>query len=302
MHAHAHGHTHGPATPSRAFALGMGLNLTFIVFEVFFGIRAGSLVLLADAGHNMSDVLGLGLAWGAFVLGQKPPTPRHTYGWRRASSLAALANAALLLVAVGAIAWEALQRLQHAEAVAGGVVMAVAALGVVINAATALLFLSGREKDLNIRGAFLHMAADAVVSLGVVVAGFVMARTGWPWVDPVVSLAIAVVIVWGTWSLLRDSIRLAMDAVPPGVDLAAVEGYLRALPGITDVHDLHIWAMSTTETALTVHLIKPVPASNDDLLREVSRDLHARFGIEHATVQLERGDGPPCHQAPVDVV
>jgi cobalt-zinc-cadmium efflux system protein len=279
----------------------MALNVTFIIAEVVFGLRSHSLALLADAGHNLSDVLGLGLAWGALLLGQRPPTQRHTYGMRRASILAALANAILLLIAIGAIAWEAVQRLGRPEAVEGGVVMAVAALGVAINGATALLFLSGRKEDINVRGASLHMTADAAVSLGVVVAGFLIARTGWSWLDPAMSLAISAVIVWGTWGLLRDSLNLAMDAVPPGVPVPEVEAYLRALPGITAIHDLHIWAMSTTEVALTVHLIKPDAEIDDALLGRICRELHDRFGIEHTTIQLERGEGH-CGQAPAHVV
>ena len=279
----------------------MALNVGFIAAEVVFGLRAHSLALLADAGHNLGDVLGLGLAWGALVLSQRPPTERHTYGLRRASILAALGNAILLLVAVGGIAWEALQRLDHPAAVAGGTVMAVAALGVVINGVTALLFLSGRKEDINIRGAFLHMAADAIVSLGVVAAGFAMARTGWLWLDPVVSLVIGAAIVWGTWSLLRESLRLAMDAVPEGVSLPDVAAYLQALPGITAVHDLHVWAMSTTEIALTAHLVKPDAEVDDALLLRIHRELHERFRIEHTTIQLEREDGR-CRQAPASVV
>ena len=304
MHAHNHGnhaHAHTAPSRSRAFALGMALNLSFIAAEVMFGVRAHSLALLADAGHNLSDVLGLGLAWWALVLAQRPPTERHTYGMRRASILAALANAILLLMAVGGISWEALERLGRPHQVVGQVVMMVAAAGVVINGATALLFLSGRKDDINVRGAFLHMAADAVVSLGVVVAGLVMARTGWLWLDPAVSLAIGAVIVWGTWSLLRESMHLAMDGVPAGVDRVAVERYLAGLPGVTAVHDLHIWAMSTTEVALTAHLIKPDAEVDDVLLQRISRELHDRFHIEHITIQLEREDGG-CEQAPAHVV
>jgi cobalt-zinc-cadmium efflux system protein len=279
----------------------MVLNVAFITAELVFGVRAHSLALLADAGHNLGDVLGLALAWGALVLSQRPPTERHTYGWRRASILAAMANAILLLVAVGGIAWQALQRIGHPATVAGGTVVAVAALGVVVNGVTALLFISGRNEDLNIRGAFLHMAADAIVSLGVVAAGLAMMRTGWLWLDPVVSLAIGAVIVWGTWSLLDESLHLAMDAVPRGVRFPDVEAYLRALPGITAVHDLHIWAMSTTEVALTVHLVKPDAEVNDALLQRIQRELHERFRIEHTTIQLEREDGR-CGQAPASVV
>src|SRR5262245_15661200 len=242
-----HAHSHASPTRSPAFPLGMGLNLAFIVAEVVFGVRSHSLALLSDAGHNLGDVLGLGLAWGAFVRGQQPPTERHTYGMRRASILAALGNAVLLLVAVGAIALEALRRLAHPEPVAGDVVMAVAAAGIIINGATALLFLSGRGRDINVRAAFVTMTADAAVS---VVAGFLIARSGWTWLDPAISLAVGVVIVWGTLGLLRESLHLAMDAVPPTVNRAEVEAFLHGLPGIAAVHDLHIWAMSTTEVAL----------------------------------------------------
>ena len=301
MHSHGHTHSHAAPTRSFAFALGMALNVAFIAAEVLFGLRARSLALLADAGHNLSDVLGLGLAWGALALAQRPPTARHTYGMRRASILAALANAILLLVAVGGIAWEALQRLTQPEAVAGGVVMAVAAAGVVINGATALLFLSGRKEDLNVRGAFLHMASDAGISLGIVLTGLVILRTGWLWLDPVVSLVIGAVIVWGTWSLLRESLHLAMDAVPEGVNAAEVERYLSGLPGVTAVHDLHIWAMSTTEVALTAHLVKPHAEVDDVLLERINRELHDRFHIEHATIQLELDDGR-CGRAPAHVV
>ena len=301
MHAHGHNHSHAAPTHSRAFALGMILNVAFIVAEVVFGISSHSLALLADAGHNLGDVLGLGLAWAAVLLGQRPPTERHTYGFRRFSILAALANAILLLLAVGAITWEALERLGRPTAVQGGVMMAVAAVGVVTNAATALLFFAGRNEDLNIRGVFQHMAADAVVALGVVLAGFAITRTGWTWLDPAGSLVIGVVIVVGTWSLLRDSLRLAMDAVPPGIDRGEVERALADLPGVEAVHDLHIWAMSTTEIALTAHLIKPDPRDDDALLRRITRELHDRFGIEHTTIQIEREDGR-CEQAPAHVV
>jgi len=301
MHAHSHAHSHAPDTRSRAFALGMLLNSAFILAEVAFGLHARSLALLADAGHNLGDVLGLGLSWGAVVLGRRPPTERHTYGMRRASILAALGNAILLLVAVGAIALEAVQRLGRPQPVAGGVVMGIAGLGVVVNGVTALLFVRGHRDDVNVRGAFLHMAADAVVSLGVVVAGLLIVRTGWLWLDPAISLAIGGVIVWGTWSLLRESLHLAMDAVPPGIDPSAVEAYLRSLPGVASVHDLHIWAMSTTEVAMTGHLVKPGVENDDALLRRASRELHDRFGIEHATLQLERDDGH-CGQAADDVV
>jgi cobalt-zinc-cadmium efflux system protein len=292
MHNHAH---HQPATSSRAFTVGMALNIGFILIEVVFGVRARSLALLADAGHNLGDVLGLGLAWGALVLGQRPPTPRHTYGMRRASILAALANAVLLLVAVGGIAWEALQRLRRPEPVVVGVVMAVAAAGVLINGVTALLFASGRKGDINVREAFMHMAADAAVSLGVVVAGWAVLITGKLWLDPAASLLIGGVIIWGTWSLLRESLHLAMDAVPKGCDVRAVEQYLCSLPGVTAVHDLHVWGMSTTETALTAHLVKPDAEVDDRLLIRVSHELHAdsasstrRFNSSDPTLTVSR--------------
>jgi cobalt-zinc-cadmium efflux system protein len=298
---HHRGHDHGPAAGSSAFAVGICLNLTFIVFEVVFGLRSRSLALLSDAGHNFGDVLGLALAWGALLLGRLPPTARHTYGLRRASILASLGNAILLLVVVGGIAREALGRLGNPEPVAGGTVMVVAAIGVLVNGGTALMFLSGRKRDLNVRGAFLHMASDAAVSLGVVITGLLMARTGWAWLDPAVSLGLGVVIIAGTWRLLWESFNLAMDAVPEGVDLEAVEHYLTSLPGIAAIHDLHVWGMSTTETALTVHLVKPGAEVDDALIGRICHELHARFGIEHTTIQLERSDRH-CQQAPADTV
>ena len=281
----------------------MSINLLFVVVEVVFGLRAHSLALLSDAGHNLGDVLGLGLSWGALLLGQRPPSARHTYGMRRASILAALGNAILLLVAVGGISWEALQRLLHPQPVAGQTVMAVAGIGIVVNGLSALLFVAGRKSDLNIRGAFQHMVSDAAVSMGVVLAGVAIQFTGRSWLDPAVSLGVGAVIVLGTWSLLRESLRLAMDAVPQGVDLPAIQGYLEQLPGVTAVHDLHVWAMSTTETALTVHLVVPKRAIHDDELSQICGGLHSRFGIEHTTVQIERGDGSrECGQAPAQVV
>ena len=298
---HHHGHDHGVAGNSRSFALGMVLNLLFLVFEVAFGLRAHSLALIADAGHNLGDVLGLGLAWGATELARRPPTRRHTYGLRRGSILAALGNALLLLVAVGGISWEAIQRLMHPQPVAGETVMLVAAVGVAVNGLTALLFVAGRRRDLNVRGAFLHMLSDALISGGVVLAGIAIQITGRAWLDPAVSLAVGVVIVWGTWSLLKESLRLALDAVPEGIDLPSIEQYLESLPGVTAVHDLHVWAMSTTETALTAHLVKPDARVDDALLARLARELHDRFGIEHTTIQLECVEGN-CDQAPASVV
>jgi len=272
----------------RAFAVAVALNLVFVATEAAFGALAHSLALLADAGHNLSDVAGLLLAWGAVVLARRAPTQRRTYGWRGSSILAALANAVLLLIAVGAIAWEAVGRFARPEPVAAGTVIGVAAVGIVINAATAMLFFAGRKGDVNLRGAFLHMAADAGVSLGVVVAGFIIAATGWTWVDPVVSFGIAAIITIGTWGLLRESVNLALHAVPEGVDPAAVIDHLAGLEGVTAVHDLHIWPMSTTEVALTAHLVRPEVANDDALLARICEELHARFGIEHVTIQVER--------------
>jgi cobalt-zinc-cadmium efflux system protein len=293
-----HTHDHAPARHDRVFALGVGLNLVFVAIEAGFGLTAHSLALVADAGHNLSDVLGLVLAWVASVLTRRRPTPRRTYGMRRSSILAALANAVILLVAIGAIAWEATRRLLHPAPVEAGTVMWVAAVGIVINAATAWLFMAGRKGDLNIRGAFLHMAADAGVSAGVVAAALAIKATGWLWLDPAISFAIVVVILIGTWGLLRDSVNLAMDAVPEGIDEKEVEGYLCAIPGVTGVHDLHIWGMSTTDVALTAHLVKPDGKSDDALLAEAARALHDRFGIEHATLQLEHGRCSGCTLAP----
>ena len=293
-----HGHSHGPASYDRAFAVGVALNVGFVIVEAFFGLRSGSLALLADAGHNLSDVAGLLLAWGATVLARRVPTPRRTYGLRRSSILAALMNALLLLVAVGGIAWEAVGRLGAPTEVAGRIVIGVALVGIAINTATALLFMRGRKDDLNLRGAFLHMAADALVSLGVVLAGIGMLATGWTWLDPLVSLVIVAVILFGTWGLLKDSLDLALDAVPTGIDEAGVRRYLEELPAVTAVHDLHIWGMSTTEAALTAHLVRTDPACDDALLHQAAQELHDRFGIEHVTLQLETGsEAHPCRLA-----
>lgn len=290
-------HQHAPHDYSRAFALGVTLNMLYVVTEAGVGLAIGSLALLADAGHNLGDVLGLLLAWLAHRLMHVRPSPRRTYGWRSSSILAALFNALLLLVAVGGIAWEAIQRLvvpqqPLLEQGRPGVLIAViATVGVVVNSATAFLFQRGRHEDINIRGAFLHMAADAAVSGGVVLAGLGIAATGWGWLDPLTSLVIAAVILLGTWQLLRDSFDLASHAVPAGIDAVAVEAYLSERPGVLEVHDLHIWALSTTETALTAHLVVPEQGEDDSFLQEVCRELHERFGIDHATLQLERASG-----------
>jgi cobalt-zinc-cadmium efflux system protein len=284
-HAHGgHGHHHGPATYDRAFAVGVILNGGFVAAEVVFGLAANSISLLADAAHNLGDVLGLLLAWGAAWLARRPPTARRTFGYGRSSILAALINATVLLIGVGAIGVEAAQRLFAPQPVGETTVVVVAAIGIVINGATALMFMRGRENDLNIRGAFLHMASDAAVSLGVVIAALLIGLTGWLWIDPLTSLAIVVVITLGTWGLLRDSVDLAMDAVPGGVAPQAVRDYLAAQPGVSEVHDLHIWGLSTTETALTVHLVCDETAARP---HSMAHELQARFGIGHATVQVE---------------
>ena len=293
-HAHAHqhdghSHAHAPASFDRAFAIGVGLNLAFVVAEVLFGLRTHSLALIADAGHNLGDVLGLVLAWAGVVLARRQPTPRRTYGMRRFSILAAIANAGILLVAVGAIIVEALERLRHPAPIAGGLVSVVAGIGIVINLGTALAFMRGREHDLNIRGAFLHMLGDAAASAGVVVAGLLIAATGLLWIDPLVSLLLAALIMWSTWGLARDSVNLALDAVPAGIDPLEVEAVLRNLEGVVEVHDLHIWGMSTTDVALTAHLIRPCHGGEDALLATATRQLRERFGIAHATLQVEQG-------------
>jgi len=299
MHDHDHaGHSHGPPSNNTAFAIGVTLNLAFVAAEVFYGFASHSLALVSDAGHNLSDVFSLLLAWGAIKLTKTAPTTRRTYGWRRSSIFAALVNAVILLVVVGGIALEAIRRFAHPEPVAGGTVMAVAAIGIVINGLTALLFMSGRKHDLNVNGAFLHMIGDAAVSAGVVAAAFAIKLTGWLWLDPAVSLVIGAVIVWGTWGLLRESINLSMDAVPAGIDPNAVENYLAKLAGVAAVHDLHIWAMSTTEVALTVHLVMEEVPRDDLFLQEVSETLRDRFGIGHATTQIECGQCEhDCRQA-----
>jgi len=301
-HTHGH-HHHGELNYNRAFAIGVALNLAFVVVEIIFGLFANSLALLADAGHNFSDVLGLLLAWGARVLGNRLPSARRTYGLRRSSILAALLNSLILLIAIVMIAWEAIGRLIHPDAVATGTVMIVAFIGVIINTATALLFTGGKEHDLNIRGAYLHMAADAAISLGVVVGAFVIAITSWLWIDPALSLAIAAAIGIATWRLLRQSLNLSLDAVPEQIDVRAVRSYLGQLRGVVEVHDLHIWAISTTETALTVHLVKPEAIVDDDWLAEISEDLRQQFNIGHATIQIESGVSKvPCKLAPDHVV
>lgn len=293
-HSHGHGHSHAPASFGRAFAVGIGLNLAFVVVEAVYGVISGSMALVADAGHNLSDVLGLVIAWIASVLTARPPSARYTYGFKSSSILAALGNAAFLLVALGAILVETIRRLFEPEPVVGGTVMIVAAVGIVINTATALMFMRGRHHDLNIRGAYLHMAADAAVSAGVVVAGLLIMLTGQTWIDPVTSLLIVGVIAWGTWGLLKDSLRMSLLGVPTGIDERKVRSFLQALNGVEAVHDLHIWPMSTTETALTVHLVMPGGHPGDSFLHQLAHELEHDFGIGHATVQVETIDGHEC--------
>ena len=301
-HGH-HGHNHVSSNYNRAFAIGIALNVSFVIVEAVYGVLAHSIALLADAGHNLSDVLSLILAWGASLLSRRPPNRRYTYGLRRSSILIALLNAILLLLAMGGITWETLQRFSNPEPIAGGTVIGVAAVGIFINTITALMFMSGRKLDLNIRGAFLHMTADALVSLGVVLAGIAIVATGWLWFDPVVSLIIVAVVVVSTWQLLKDSVNLALDAVPEGIEPLAVQTYLAQRSGVTSVHDLHIWAMSTTETALTAHLVMPSGHPGDDFLAQTCRELHDHFGIEHATLQIEVGDSnQSCALAPDHLV
>lgn len=286
-HGHGHSHSHAPADFGRAFLIGIILNTGFVVIEAAYGWISGSMALIADAGHNLSDVLSLLLAWGASVAAKRPPSERFTYGFKSSTILAALANAGLLLVAIGAILFETLHRMAEPAVVHGKTMAIVAGIGILINTGTALLFLKGRHDDINIRGAFLHMAADALVSLGVVIAGVAIIVTGANWIDPLVSLMIVAVIAWGTWGLLKDSVAMSLLAVPKGISEKAVRTYLASLPGVSAVHDLHIWPMSTTETALTAHLVMPSGHPGDAFLREIQHELEHHHRIGHSTVQVE---------------
>jgi len=291
----------------RAFAIGVALNTLFVAVEVAAGFWANSMALLADAGHNLSDVLALLMAWGATVLARRAPSARRTYGLRKGTVLASLANAVFLLLAIGAIVSEAVRRIAHPDTVAAGTVMITAGVGIVINTATALFFMRGSKSDLNVRGAFLHMASDAVVSAAVVAGAAVIALTRLQWIDPALSLGIAVVIVVGTWGLLRDSVNLALDGAPREIDVAEVRAWLAAQPGVEEIHDLHIWAMSTTETALTAHIIRP-PARLEDgddadrFLHATCEALSRKFNIGHATLQVETDGESACRLAPAGVV
>lgn len=293
---------HAPANFGMAFAVGIVLNTIFIVIEAVYGYISNSTALIADAGHNLSDVLGLIVAWIAVILSKRPPSARYTYGLRGSSILAALFNAVFLLIAVGAIGWQAVLRLFNPEPVAEVTVMIVAGIGIVINGFTAMLFASGRKSDLNIQGAYLHMAADAAVSAGVVIAALVIMFTGWLWIDAVTSLAIVAVIVWGTWGLLRDSTAMSLGAVPSGIDPAAVRRYLEQRPGVTEVCDLHIWPMSTTEVALTCHLVMPSGHPGDAFLVEATHHLSEDFGIQHTTIQIVTSPVTACALAPAGAV
>ena len=290
-HGHAHGHHHhgDPASHGRAFAVAIALNSVFVIVEFFYGFIAHSTALMADAGHNLSDVLGLALAWGAATLAQRKPSARYTYGLRSSSMLAALANAMLLMFACGGIAWQALQQLLNPVAVAGMTVSVVAAIGIAVNGVSAWLFMAGSKTDINLRGAYLHLAADAAISLGVLVAGLAVFYTGWTWLDPAVSIAIVALIMLGTWSLLREALRMMLAAVPASVDAPLVEQFLKSHAGVSEVHDLHIWAMSTSETALTVHLVMPGGYPGDAALDAINAQLRAQFSIHHSTLQVELG-------------
>ncbi|HEY3783256.1 MAG TPA: cation diffusion facilitator family transporter [Fimbriimonadaceae bacterium] len=297
-HSHSHGHSHAghhhhpPANFGKAFAIGALLNTAFVITEVVFGIRAGSMSLLADAGHNLSDVLGLLMAWGAAVWSIKPANSTHTYGFRSTSILAALFNSSLLLVAVGAIGYEAVRRLFEATPVEGNVVAWVAGFGILVNGSVALMFISGSKGDLNIRAAFSHLAADAVMAAGVMIGGILITITGQRLIDPILSLAIVILIMLGTWGLFKDALKFALQGVPPGMKLEEVRGCLQGIPAVEAVHDLHVWGMSTTEVALTAHLVAPTAADTDDLIRKAADALHDQFGIHHVTLQIEQN--APC--------
>jgi cobalt-zinc-cadmium efflux system protein len=302
-HGHDHGHSHGlghalaPANFGKAFAVGVALNAGFVVLEVVFGLLGHSVALLADAGHNLSDALGLGIAWAAVVLAKRRPTKRFTYGLGGTSILAALFNAVFLLVVTGGLTWEAIQRFYEPQVVAGKTVMIVAACGIVLNGFCAWLFSTGSKGDLNVRGAFLHMAADALLSLGVVIAGGIILLTGWHWVDPVMTLIINAVIVWGTWNLLTGSVTMSLNAVPADVDLLKVREFLGSLPGVTSLHDLHVWSLSTTETALTCHLVMAGGHPGNEALDHAATELNEHFGIGHVTLQPEVGEPSAEHLA-----
>lgn len=299
-HDQGHGHHHGQPTHGRAFAIAITLNAGFVIAEVVAGLLSGSMALIADAGHNLSDVLALILAWGASVLAARPPSARYTWGFKSSSILASLANAALLWAAIGAILVETIRRLGDPAPVSGQTMIVVAAIGIAVNTLSALLFLGGRKHDLNLRAAFVHLMADAAISAGVVLAGIAVLLTGRNWIDPLTSLVITAVIAWGSWGILRDALRMSLLRVPMRVDEAKVRGFLASLPGVSAVHDLHIWPMSTTETALTAHLVMPGGHPGDAFLADLAHELAHDFGIGHPTVQIEQGG--PCPLASDSVI
>lgn len=289
-HGNCSGHHHAvPSNYGYAFIIAILLNSIFVVVEFSYGLTANSTALMADAGHNLSDVLGLLLAWAAFILSKKAPNKQYTYGLRSTTILAALANAMFLLIACGVIALEAIKHFSQPPVVEGMVVTIVATIGIFINGISAYLFIKGSKGDLNIRGAYLHMAADAAVSFGVVIAGVVIAFTGWSWIDPIIGLVIVAVIVFSTWGLLRDSLQLALSAIPTNINVSEINNYLRQINGVVDIHDLHIWGISTTENALTVHLIIPNGYPGDDFMDEIAKTLKSQFSIHHSTLQIEQG-------------
>lgn len=289
-HPHSHSHSHHFQTLNRAFAIGVVLNISFVIVEATYGWMANSLALIADAGHNLSDVFGLLLAWGSSYLATHKPSSKRTYGLRRSTIMASVFSTLLLLFALGGICWEAIERLLNPTTTQGLTVMIVAAVGVVINSATALLFMKDSKKDLNVRAAYLHMAADAGISAGVVIAGAIILFTGWNWLDPIISLLIVAVIWFGSWELLKDSVNLSVDAVPNNINLQDVERYLRSQDWVVDIHDLHVWALSTTESALTVHLVTQQVDGNNQRLQQLQQHLHDEFDIEHSTIQIEQSD------------
>lgn len=301
-HAH-HGHHHAPKNYNRAFAIGISLNIFFVVIESVYGFFAKSLALLADAGHNLSDVAGLLLAWGAFWLATKRPTPRYTFGLRKSSILSALFNAVFLLVSVGIIIWEALHRIWNPNIVESKTVMIVAGIGIAINSLTALLFFKDKDDDINIKGAYMHMASDALISFGVVISAIIISRTSWFWLDPAMSIIISLIIIYGTWDLLKHSLYLSMDAVPAGINPSEVKEYLESVDDVSDVHDLHIWAMSTTETALSAHITVKNNSLENEKLIEISNHLKEHFNIHHPTIQVELYDENfECHFKPEEII
>ncbi len=301
-HTHGHAHAHAKPNTGRAFLIGITLNLAFVVVETVFGLLSHSMALVADAGHNLSDVLGLALSWGALFLARAKPSARRTYGMRGTTILASLGNALVLLFVTGGVAWESVRRISSPEPVAGKTIIVVALVGVVINACSAALFLRDKDSDLNVKSAFMHLASDAVLAFGVAISGAVMIFTSWWWLDPVVSIVLSIVILVGTWSLFKSAVHLALQGVPENIDIDGVRSYLTGLPDVSEVHDLHIWAMSTTEVALTVHLVVPYECCAPTFMKDVAKHLHDTFSIEHATIQLEPPEQAPCALAPEDCV